>query len=200
MKVQPLRIQLREATWRAILEAAEAVAAESGASKASLQAIAERAGVAVGTIYNYFNDKEELLEALFARRREEFYAEIDRATKAHGDEPFVQQLEAYVGAVFQFFDARRAFLRLSLESERPAIVKGKGGRIQPAKQQLLDRAERIVRLGRREKMLRDEDVALLAAVLVSIMRGVLVHLVDSEEPFTAQTPRVVSLFLRGAAK
>jgi AcrR family transcriptional regulator len=199
MKVQPLRVQLREATWRAILEAAEAVAAEGGASKVSLQAIAERAGVAVGTIYNYFNDKEELLEALFARRREEFYAEIDRATKAHGDEPFVQQLEAYVGAVFQFFDARRAFLRLSLE-ERPAIVKGKGGRIQPAKQQLQDRAERIVRLGRREKMLRDEDVGLLAAVLVSIIRGVLVHLVDWEGPFTAQTQRVVSIFLRGAAK
>ncbi len=202
MKVQPLRVQLREATWRAILDAAEAVVAAEGASKASVQAIAERSGVAVGTIYNYFRDKDGLLEAIFARRREELYAEIDRVDKAHDREPFVQQLEAFVAAVFAHFDSRRTFLRLAVESEkvRPAVVKGKDGRKHPALQQLQECAERIVRIGLREKALRESDVPLLASVLVSIVKGVLVLRAHGEEHFASETQRVVSLFLRGAAK
>lgn len=200
MKVQPLRVQIREATWRAILDAAEAVAAAEGASNASLQAIAERAGVAVGTIYNHFQDKEELLAALFARRREELYAEIDRTTKAHVREPFAEQLDAFVATVFEYFDSRRAFLRLAVESEKPAIVKGEDGRRHPAMRQLHDRAERIVRIGLREKKLRDGEPPLLAAVLVSIVRGVLILLAHGDQPFASETKRVVSLFLHGAAR
>lgn len=200
MKVPPLRRQLREATCRAILDAAESVAAAGGTSKASLQAIAERAGVAVGTIYNYFDDKEELLEALFTRRRAELHAEIDRATKSQGRQPFARQLEGFVATVFEYFDSRRAFLRLAVESERPAVVKGEDGRRHPAMRQLHDRAERIVRIGLREKSLREENASLLAAVLVSIVRGVLVALAHGDQSFASETQRVVLLFLHGAGK
>src|ERR1700722_5610448 len=92
MKTQPLRLTLREATANAILEAAEHVAARGGLSNVSLQAIAEQAGVAVGTIYNYYEDKPALFDALFTRRREELFSAIDAATKQHGREPFARQL------------------------------------------------------------------------------------------------------------
>jgi AcrR family transcriptional regulator len=202
MKVQPLRAQLREATWRGILDAAEDVAAAEGPRGASLQAIAERAGVAVGTIYNYFQDKDELFEALFARRREELYAEIDRTMRTHAGEQFAQQLEAFVASVFEYFDSRRAFLRLALESEklRPQVIRGKDGRKHPAMQQLLESAERIVRIGQREKKLRETDAPLLASVLVSIVKGLLVMMAYGERPLSSETQRVVSLFLHGAAK
>jgi AcrR family transcriptional regulator len=199
---QPLRVKLREATWNAILEAAEEVAAREGAASASLQAIAERAGIAVGTISNYFDDKVVLFDALFTRRREELYGAIDEAAKKHAKDPFAAQLESFVGNVFSFFDARRAFLRiaLELESHGPQIVKTKGGGKQPAMQQLLERAERVVRIGVREKQLRDDGADLLATVLVSIVRGVLVMRAGSEKPFAAETAHVVSLFLNGAGK
>ena len=201
MKVQPLRDKLREATWNAILEATENVAAEQGGTNASLQAIAERAGIAVGTIYNYFQDKETLFEALFTRRRDELYASIDEATKKHARDPFAAQLEGFVAAVFNHFDARRAFLRLALESEtvRPQIVKGKDGGKHPAMRQIQERAERIVRIGVKEKRVRDVDPALLATVLVSIVRGVLVMQAESDRAFSAQTATVLALFLEGAA-
>ena len=202
MKVQSLREQLREATWRAILDAAEAAAAANGASSVSLQAIAERAGVAVGTIYNYFDDKEELLDALFARRRQELYGAIDESTKRDARAPFAGQLETFVRVVFTHFDSRRDFLRVALESEktRPLVVKGKDGRKQPAMQQLQERAERIVKIGVKEKKLRDGDTAFLAAVLVSIVKAVLVTRAEGSATFAAETDRVVSLFLHGAAK
>ncbi|EGQ8308540.1 TetR/AcrR family transcriptional regulator [Vibrio parahaemolyticus] len=45
-----------------ILAAAEQLIAESGFQGLSMQKLANEAGVAVGTIYRYFSDKEHLLE------------------------------------------------------------------------------------------------------------------------------------------
>jgi AcrR family transcriptional regulator len=200
MKTQPLRVTLREATGNAIVDAAEQVAARDGLSGANLQAIAEQAGVAVGTIYNYFEDKPRLFDALFVRRREELFAAIDAATKQHGRGPFVEQLNAFVCAVFVYFDARRHFLRIALEAERLHVVKGQDDKKGPAMQQLQERAERIMRIGVREKLLRDDGADLLATILVSIVRGVLVTRAEGDQAFGPEGERVASIFLHGAAK
>jgi AcrR family transcriptional regulator len=200
MKTQPLRVTLREATGNAIVDAAEKVAARDGVSSASLQAIADQAGVAVGTIYNYFKDKDALFDALFARRREELFAAMDTATKLHRSDPFVEQLNAFLRTVFGYYDAHRDFLRISLEVVHVRVIKGEAMKRGPVTQQLLERAERIVRIGAREKQLRDDGTSFLAAFLVSIVRGVLVALAETEQPFLPEVERVAHLFLHGAAK
>lgn len=53
-----------EATRRRILEAAEQVFAEHGYHEASIVKITERAGVALGTFYLYFDSKRTVFEAL----------------------------------------------------------------------------------------------------------------------------------------
>jgi AcrR family transcriptional regulator len=200
VRAQPLRERLREATCDALIEAAEAVAAEQGVAGASIQAIAERAGTAVGTLYNYFSDREGLFAALFTRRREELYAAIDESSRRHGREPFASRLEVFVRTVLEYFDRRRAFLHIAFEAEQPQIVKGQDGRRRSAVQQLQDRAERVVRSGVREKRLRDDSADLLATLLVSTLRAVLVVRDLDGRPFAPETERVVSLFLRGAEK
>jgi AcrR family transcriptional regulator len=202
MKSHPLRLKLRETTSNAILEAAEQVAARDGLPNAALQTIAERAGIAVGTIYNYFQDKQELIDALFTRRRQELYDAIDAEARRHARDSFERQLDAFVRAVFTHFDARRDFLRIALEvtHEGSKVVKEEDGRKRPAMQQLQNRAERVVRIGLREKRLREDAADLLAAVLVSILRGVLIVRSQGERPFVPETERVVALFLQGAAR
>jgi AcrR family transcriptional regulator len=61
--VQPLRSRLREVAAAAILEAAEDVFEDEGLH-ARMETIARRAGVAVGTLYNHFADRETLLRSL----------------------------------------------------------------------------------------------------------------------------------------
>ena len=200
MKIQPLRVTLREATGNAILDAAEYVAARDGLSGVSLQAIAERAGVAVGTLYNYFEDKPGLFDALFTRRREELFAAIDAAAKEHRAEPFAAQLHAFVRVVFAYFDTRRNYLRISLEAERLQVVKGGPGKAGAAMQQLQQRAERVLGIGFREKQLREDGADLLATILVSIIRGVLMTRAAGEEDFAQETERAISIFLHGAGK
>lgn len=50
---------------RNILEAATKVFSEKGYIEASIKNITDEASVAVGTFYNYFNNKEEVLEQIY---------------------------------------------------------------------------------------------------------------------------------------
>jgi len=63
---RPLRADAERNRQR-ILEAARALFAERGLS-VTLDDIAHRAGVGVGTVYRRFPDKEQLIDALFAER------------------------------------------------------------------------------------------------------------------------------------
>jgi len=202
MKAPTLRERFRETTSLAILAAAETVAARDGLANASLQAIADEAGVAVGTIYNYFQDRKVLFDELFARRRAELYTAVDAAAKAHARSPFEEQLEAFLRTALGHFDTRREFINLALESEgsRPQVVKGQDGRRRPAMQQLLERAERVVEVGVREKRVRPEAAPLASVLLVAFLKSVLIAGLDDASPFASKTESVVDLFLNGVAK
>lgn len=63
-KPPPLKTRLREAASEAILDAVEDILLERGLDGASIASIAERAGVAVGTLYNYFPDRDAMIQAL----------------------------------------------------------------------------------------------------------------------------------------
>jgi AcrR family transcriptional regulator len=202
MKAPSLRERFRETTSLAILAAAEKVAARDGLANASLQAIADEAGVAVGTIYNYFRDRKVLFDELFARRREELYGAVDAAAKARARAPFDEQLRAFLQSVLQFFDTRRTFLLLALEAEglQPLVVKGQDGKRRPSMQQLQERADRVIEVGLREKQVRPEAAALASVLLVAFVKGVLLSGIDEPIPFASKTDAVVALFLGGVGR
>jgi AcrR family transcriptional regulator len=55
------------ATWEAIVEAAAQILERDGAEAFSTGAVAARAGVSIGTLYQYFPDKEAILTAAAKR-------------------------------------------------------------------------------------------------------------------------------------
>lgn len=117
-KPAPLRTRLRAAATDAILDAAEEVAAERGLEEASCAAIAKRAGVAVGTLYNYFPDREGIVTALFKSRRADMIPRITEAAKAHAHHPFERRLRFFVRDVMAAYEERRRFIRLALDADR----------------------------------------------------------------------------------
>lgn len=66
-------------TYDAILEAASEVIAEHGLGGATTQRIADRAGVGIGSFYEYFEDKDAVARALFERMTADI-VEIVRAS------------------------------------------------------------------------------------------------------------------------
>jgi AcrR family transcriptional regulator len=83
---RPLRADARRNRER-ILAAARAVFAESGIDS-QMDAVADRAGVGVGTVYRHFPTKEALLAELVAERFQAFCAEAERALDRTDGEPF----------------------------------------------------------------------------------------------------------------
>ncbi len=75
-----------------ILDAAAKAFTERGL-EAPMEDIARRAGVSKQTIYNHYGCKEELLKALFDRRREQV---IEPLGGAHADEPLEDRLTTYI--------------------------------------------------------------------------------------------------------
>ncbi|MBE9508961.1 MAG: helix-turn-helix transcriptional regulator, partial [Chloroflexi bacterium] len=67
----PIRAQLIEARRAQILNAAATVFAEKGFHRATTREIARVADVSEGTIYNYFDSKEDLLVGIITRLAEQ---------------------------------------------------------------------------------------------------------------------------------
>lgn len=65
-----------EATMEAIVEAAAQILERDGEEAATTARIAERAGVSIGTLYQYFADRDAVLAALIRRDRQTVGAEI----------------------------------------------------------------------------------------------------------------------------
>jgi AcrR family transcriptional regulator len=94
-----------------ILDAAEAVVAEVGVEAASTNAIAERAGSSVGSLYHFFPSKEAIIEALarrFAERKREVNAQAIPVGRAHM--PLEEVFERVVESHARFLDETPAFI------------------------------------------------------------------------------------------
>lgn len=65
-----------------IIDAAYQLFIERGDADISIQEIAERAGIAKGTVYLYFHDKEELKNSLITQKSREFFQTAVNALRA----------------------------------------------------------------------------------------------------------------------
>ena len=72
------------------------VIARKGMAAATMQEIAEEAGVAKGTIYLYFRDRDELVEKTFETAIDELHKRVD-AARASG-ETFEEKFRAVIAA------------------------------------------------------------------------------------------------------
>jgi AcrR family transcriptional regulator len=194
-----LRQRFREETHAAVLHAAEAVFAEEGLHQASMAEIARRAGVAVGTLYNHFADREALLNALTALRKRELLDEIDARLHDVARGSFMDQLVALVTALFKHVDTHRSLFRLLLADERA----GRSAASNQSAREIYQRFEKVVRRGLKDGVLRDEaPPELLASLLLGTMRGVMMREVYGAPsgPMVDCVGPVVDFFLHGSRK
>jgi AcrR family transcriptional regulator len=105
-----------EATIAAIVEAAAQILEREGEDAATTARIAERAGVSIGTLYQYFADRDAVLAAVIRRDRETVSAEIARRI-AEGDpknaEALVRDIIAALLAAFRPRRRRRRLVALA---------------------------------------------------------------------------------------
>jgi AcrR family transcriptional regulator len=100
-RAQPRKtpVQARaKVTWNAILDAAAQVLLARGYEKATTDRIAERAGVSVGSVYEYFPNKESIFAALTLRFNEERWAVLRQHPSDAGHSSLEQAIRSTVRA------------------------------------------------------------------------------------------------------
>lgn len=183
---------MREQVTATILEAAEQIIGERGLDGASTSAIATRAGVAVGTLYNYFPDRDSLIASLFRARRAELLPTLAELARAGARQPFEKRLRGYVAGVLEMFEHHRAFVRVALELDRQVLdIKHRKPVVMVAVTETLTEILKPVY----GKQADDYSRMLFGALKALVHRRV-----EHDEPLAPDADLVVDTFLHGMAK
>ncbi len=106
-----VRNEQKQATRERVLEAARDLFNETGYDETTIRAIAERAGVSVGSVFTTFASKAEVLSHVMSSRLGDLYAEFDRVV------PFLRGSTAdrlcSIFAIHYEFETRRVKLFLA---------------------------------------------------------------------------------------
>lgn len=141
-----------------ILEAAIKEFAENGYHKTQVTRIAKEAGVADGTIYLYFESKEDILVSLFTEKMGEFVDALKE--KLENTKGFQEQLKTLVHHHLEVLGANPSqamVTQIELRQIDPWINKGISG---PLKS-YFNVIEEVIRLGQKEGLVsQDLDVRL----------------------------------------
>lgn len=195
-----VRAAARSEASNAILDAAERVFASDGIDGAAMQSIASKAGTSVGTLYNYFADKSDLVRALFEDRHRRLGESIDASLTSTAAQPFRARLESLVRAVLVHFDTHRAFLQVALAADSaPSLTKKRS-----AMRVLRNHLDDVIQAGIKEGAVDQKRAKLGGAALSGILRAVLFDGIEeamrTDRKFESLVDDVVGLFLHGVAR
>jgi AcrR family transcriptional regulator len=109
---RPMRADARR-NYERLLSAALAAFAEHGADDASLEEIARRAGVGIGTLYRHFPTRQALLEAVYRDQVEALRARADELRES--DSP-ADALAAWLRALVAFSSTKHSLTTALLET------------------------------------------------------------------------------------
>ena len=109
-----------------LLDAAEEVFGKKGFHETTLKEIAELAEFSVGSVYSFFQNKDDLFQQIFVRRGEEFMPRLREVLADDGDgrdatSP-VEQLHRLVDFEIGWFRSNRHFGRLYLRHSSATML------------------------------------------------------------------------------
>jgi AcrR family transcriptional regulator len=141
-------IQTRAAvTVGAISEATIQVLLKQGVNRLTTTRVAERAGVSVGTLYQYYPNKQSLLFAALADHLDKVVAALEAACEQGRHKPLAEMIgavvEAFVDAKMDRLDISVALYQIAADIGGPALVKRVGKRSRKALEAMLETASDI---------------------------------------------------------
>jgi AcrR family transcriptional regulator len=123
-------------TLDAIFEATTQVLLADGPYRLTTTRVAERAGVSVGTMYQYFPHKQALLYALNERYLDGLAARIEAVSVAQHGAPIAEMVEALVTTYWRAKTERaevtRALYRAAVELDTEALIEAFAHRVDGA--------------------------------------------------------------------
>ncbi len=192
------------ARQKQILKAALSVFSSEGYGQSTVADVAQAAGVGVGTIYNYYKDKRDLLISLIFQMMvtESLVSILDRMSSSGGADDMQSLLEERL----EFgFDNAQALLAIMPEIQRDPGLRRRF--VQQLIQPLMGRLEEYIRRQVRKGAFNKVDERVVARLMVGMIIGsmILYRLELRDSPFKKTQARQLAaelrnLFLEGLAR
>jgi TetR/AcrR family transcriptional regulator len=197
----PRRERTRRAQRQEMLAAALDLFSEKGYRNVSMQEIAEQAEFAIGTLYNFFRNKEELYKALIREQADRFEQAVGKAI----DEPEreVDKLRGYVEAKGKVFRGNVSVIRLYLAETQGAsfnLQAGLDSELRERRAAFLRKLAAIFEDGMRRKRFRKiADPYRLAVALESVTSALLLLWLEEPDrhPYPEDPDAILNVFFKG---
>jgi AcrR family transcriptional regulator len=174
----------------ALIDAGAELFAEKGYEATTMTEIAQRAGAAIGSLYQFFPSKEALAEALFNRYAERAAASFARVEELAPGRPARELADLLIDYKLALRTDRDATIALS------SSVAGIVERRKPLGDALRGRIASILRAANRAL---SEDEAAAAAVIVSQVMKIVPALAATENerplPLIGETRKLLALYI-----
>ena len=186
-------------THERILEAALEVFSQKGFHTATMDEISERAGVGKGTLYRYFETKENLFDELVRIRLEELERKAESILD--GQDDVLTMIAKYIRAYFEFFDRNQLLYRLIVheradmgEHSRDVYLKKVMRAIPHLKRKVFDASQ--------QGILKDVDFQTVFYGTMGFVHGVIEKWVarDCSYPLVGEVPGVLEVLFYGFVK
>ena len=184
-----------------MLAAALDLFSQKGYHNVSMHEIATQSEFAIGTLYNFFQNKEDLYRALVLEQCDKFEAAIAQAMDKPGDE--VAKLRHYVRARIERFRNNLPFIRIFLAESRGVSFNLKAGLNDELRQRYYNLLERLASIfDRGIKNNRFKNIAdpyFLAAALDSVLDTSFLLWLDAPErfPYPEDPDAILDIFFQG---
>ncbi len=138
-------VQARAAvTVEAICEATIQVLLSHGAERLTTTRVADRAGVSVGTLYQYYPNKRSLLHAVMEEHLDKVASAVESACEQACHKPVAEMIkqvvEVFVDAKMDRADISVALYKVAADVGGPELVKRAGQRMRKAVEAMLNTA------------------------------------------------------------
>lgn len=174
---------------------------QRGYHNVSMHEVAEKAEFAIGTLYKFFQNKEELYKALVLEQCEKIEAAVKQAIEKPDGE--VEKLRNYVRTKSEWFRSNLPFVRLFLAESRGASFNIKAGlddEIRKRYYNFLESLASIFASGiKNQRFKKIADPYYLAVALASVIDASLLLWLDAPErySFPEDPDAILDIFFKG---
>jgi len=193
-----LRDKLKESTREAILQAAvEIIISDPGELR--MEDIANRAGVAIGTLYNYFENRQMLIDTIIEKRRSAAETFIRQSLEKTEGMDIISRLENLFETVFSFLEKHKTVTHHSLQVKETSDNKS-GSRSFMAI--LGEYSEDIIQTALQRKEIRPEFSGIYSMVITGFFRAIFQRAEENSilDKKTEISQKMAELFVYGARR
>jgi AcrR family transcriptional regulator len=186
-----------------ILEQAEKIFAAKGFHNTTVAEIAGASGFAVGTLYQFFESKEQLYTVMLTEKLNRMYSGIRASVAMEADT--TRKIECLVASQFRFVENNAEFCSIFIRGDHLSLSEGSAAL---RKRMVADYTvhvsftEDVLRDGIRAGVLKEMDPRMMAAVLTGIINSCASKWLAMMEGASLMdnVPFVINIFLEGIRK